>query len=203
MRKLARDAGVVAGVAAVTAAAVFAVARPQRVVAEGEAKAAAVERPALKVDGVVLTLVTDKTKYEAGEKPKLTLTAVNANPRPTKVDAVLSMLTTPPASFGGRMLPMPTEAWRHQCALKLAPAETKVVEVTADKALAAGQTATFNIAVGKKTVTAAWLAVPGPGGLTFLAPSSQVPATLAAVLEEAKAQTGEASPAETAGDEAR
>ncbi|MHC4251274.1 MAG: hypothetical protein ACYS9X_19315, partial [Planctomycetota bacterium] len=145
------------------------------------------------------------TKYEAGEKPKLTLTAVNANPRPTKVDAVLSMMTAPPAPLGGRMIPMPTEAWRHECALKLAPGETKVVEVATDKALAAGQTATFNITVGKNTVTAAWLVVPGPGGLTFLAPSGQAPATLAAVLEEAKAkaQPREASPSGTTEDEAR
>jgi hypothetical protein len=188
MRKLAKDAGVVGAVATVTACMVFAVARPRRAVAEGEAKATPVERPALKVDGVVLTLVTDKQKYEAGEKPKLTLTAVNTNPGPVSVDAVLSMLTTEAGKREWRRMPMPKEGWRHECAIKLAPGETKVVEVTADRALAAGQTATFNITVGKKMLAAARLVVPGVKVLALPSAKGQDAAKLSAVLEKAKSK---------------
>ncbi|MHC4251273.1 MAG: hypothetical protein ACYS9X_19310 [Planctomycetota bacterium] len=188
MRKLARDAAVVAGVAAVTACAVFTVARPRMAVAEGEAKAAAVERPALKVDGVTLTLALDKQNYGAGEKPKLTLTAVNANTRPAKVDAVLSMLTTEAGKLEWRRMPMPKEGWRHECALKLAPGETKTVEVATGKALAAGQSATFNITVGKKMLAAARLVLPGVKVLALPSAKGQDAAKLSALLEKAKSK---------------
>lgn len=187
MRKPARDAGVVAAVAALTAAGVLAVAPPRTVVAEGEAKAAPVERPALKVDGVVLTLVTDKQKYKAGEKPRLTLTVVNTRDNDVSLDALLGMLTIEAASPMMRMMPMPKEVWRHKCALKLAPGETKAVEIATETALAAGHGVTFLVRVGKQTLAAARLDVPGIKVLE--------PATLAAALEKAKAQPDAQPPA--------
>ena len=181
--KLVKDGVVVAAVAVVTAAGVLAVFRPRAVVAEGEAKAAPVERPTLKADGVVLTLVTDKQKYEAGEKPRLTLTAVNTGPRPASVNVVLAMLTTEAGPPMRRMMPGPKESWRHECALKLDPSETKTVEVATDKALAAGQAVFINLLVGKTFLNAARFTVPGAD--TF-APSPANAKGLAKVLAAAK-----------------
>ncbi len=163
MQRLMKDACVVAGAAAFTAACVLAVAGPRVAVAEGEAKATPVTRPVLKAEGVVLSLVTDKAKYEPGEKPTLTLTMVNTRDIDVSLEAVLTMLSTEPASWGSRRMPRPTEAWRRECALKLAPGETKEFEIATDKALAAGLAVMFNLQVGKNTLTAARLTVPGAG----------------------------------------
>jgi len=196
MRRIMKDACVVSGVAAVTAAAVFAVARPRTVVAEGEAKAAPVERPALKVDGVVLTLELDKQKYEAGEKPKLTLKAVNTRSEPASIDAAVLMLVRPPAPMMSRMMPASKEAWRHECALGLGAGETKAVDLIAERALAAGESATFNMSVGRKGIAAAWLAVPGPNGaggpIVLNAIRASNAAKLLAAAEKAKAQPADA-----------
>ena len=80
---------------------------------------------------------------------------------------------------------MPTEAWRRECALKLAPGETKKLEVATDKALAAGRAVIFNLLVGKNTLTAARLTVPGAG--TGAAPLVRKSVTEEELLKRLKA----------------
>jgi hypothetical protein len=153
-----RDAGVVL-VAAVATLAVGIAARraTSRAVAAEQGK----EQPSLTVDGVVLTLATEKAAYKAGEKPVLRLAATNTRGRAASARVTVVMTTMERLSPMSRRMPVARKAWSFPCDIALGPRETKRLDLPVDAALLASNVATFSLEAGEHAIPAASLSVQG------------------------------------------
>jgi len=162
MRK--KDWLVVAGTALVTVAATVALCRgiPDAIAVEqGEVKAPI---PVLGVDGVklslALTLKAGQTSCKSGEKPKVTLRAVNEQSDPVTLDVTVAMTTMQPASPFSRMMPMPAQVWSKECEVELGSLASKTIDLPTSIAVQAGQTVAFMIKVGDKSIRALKFSLP-------------------------------------------
>lgn len=190
-----RDVAVVAVVAAVTAAVVAAVFQPGPVAAEDRSEAAKlVKTPTIEAKGVRLTLSPGKTAYGAGEKPALTLRAVNPGAEPVELETMICMMVTSPTPPLARFMPGPRQAWSRKCALSLGASETKDVALETGVGLGAGEQIQFVVRVEKSAATLARFAVPGGANARIvLAPVVLAPEELLAKLEKADAKKPAAS----------
>ena len=97
MKKMSKHSLVIVGAALVTMAVAVALwACVPGATAAGPNGPARV--PTLNVEGVAVTLQLDKAAYKAGEKPTVTLRAVNTRDRATNLQAVVVMSSMSPGS---------------------------------------------------------------------------------------------------------
>jgi len=115
----------------------------------------------LDVEGVALTLQLDKAAYKAGEKPIVTLRAVNTRDRATNVQAVVVMSSMSPASMVSRSMPAPAAVWSTPCRIALGPNETRTIELPTKTALPAGSLTSFVIHAGGNAIAAGSVSTPG------------------------------------------
>lgn len=123
--KILRDVGVVLVAAVLTAAGTGLALRP--------ATADAEDAPAVTntVAGVEATVTLDKSKYEEGDHPVLTLVATNRKKEALACELEVRLLsqTVNPVA---RSLPIPLVAWSRTVAVKLEPGESKTITLKTD-----------------------------------------------------------------------
>ena len=164
MRK--KDWLVVAGTALATVVVTVALCRgiPDAIAVEQEK--VKVATPVLEVDGVKLSLALKLKAGQAackpGEKPTVTLRAVNEQSDPITLKVTVAMTTTQPASRGSRMMPMATQAWSKECEVELGSMGSTTIDLSTDTAVQAGHIVAFSIKVGDKSMRALSFSVPTP-----------------------------------------
>jgi hypothetical protein len=159
----ARDVSAVLGVAAVTMAFALAALGPAtlRAVDERSAITPMIAQAEFTHGGCRFTVATDKPSYAAGESPVLVVEATNTGAEPAEAEVWVTLLATEPVSPMARMMPVPRPVWSERCALRLAPGETKAVELTTGVALGEGQMVSIMLGAEDRTVMAGRLALPG------------------------------------------
>lgn len=156
-----RDVTVIVAVAAATMLAALALGRAvPGAIANDQSTPAA---PTLESEGVVLTLTPAHDTCKVGERPVVTLAAVNPQDQSAEVHATVTMTTAAPPSPAARMMPVPTKVWSTECKAILAPGETRAFELTADVAVQPGKEVSFIVQAGDKRMRVAAVTAPVPG----------------------------------------
>ena len=161
-----KDWLVVAGTALVTVVVTVALCRglPEAIAVEQDN--VKVVTPVLEVDGVklslALTLEAGQASCKSGEKPKVTLRAVNEQSDPIILDVTVAMTTMQPVSAFSRMMPMASQVWSKECEVELGSLASRAIDLPTSIAVQAGQTVTFMIKVGDKSMRALSFSVPAP-----------------------------------------
>jgi hypothetical protein len=147
-------------------------------------------QPKLEVDGVIITLQADKEFYDSGEKPVLTLTAVNATGSPASLTATVRAMSMQLVTVVSRSAPLArpmrqpvtklmtqaagTQAqnnavslmsaepavWQASVKIALGPNEKRTFVIDGPQGLDIGSAVTFTVQVGKKSMALAGAAVP-------------------------------------------
>jgi len=159
-----RTVTTVAIVAAATMGLTLAALWPASLSANAPAKADGPKRkipiPTLIVDGCKLTLQPAVAKYQPNDCPELVLKAVNPTDKPVTFEAMVFMMSMGTPSRMARMIPMPKEVWKESCEVSLAPGATRIVRLPTGTKIAAGQTISFRLAVGKATISVPGFTLP-------------------------------------------
>jgi hypothetical protein len=158
----AKDMGVVAAVAVVTAALVMVLngVMPSAIAVQAGRKGPA--PGTLTVDGVILTVEVDAASFKPGQKPVVRVKAVNTRDVPVVARADLSMQSLSLASRMSRMPVMPQSIWDEGCQMSLEANETKTFELATNVPVPKGVAITVTMKAGGKTVAA-----PGTGILAL------------------------------------
>jgi hypothetical protein len=162
-----RNVLTVLGTAAVTAALTLALLAPRG----GDARAGAavqpvIAQPQLSSQGCTFTLKTDKATYEAGESPKIEVTATNPTATSVTASVWVTVTSRSPANPRSRMLSIPVPIWTHEYAFTLPPDGTKSITETC-AALPAGQNVAITLTDQNNAVLMGNVGVPpgaGPNG---------------------------------------
>ena len=149
------------GTAAVTAVLTLALLAPRGSVQAGPAVQPVIAQPQLTSHGCTFSLKTDKTAYEAGEKPVVEVTASNPTDKPVSASVWVTVTATAPTSRMSRMLAMPRVLWSHEYAFTLPADGTK--SLTADcEALPAGQNVAILLSDQQNSILAGGIGTPNP-----------------------------------------
>ena len=181
-----RDAGVVACVALATLLVSLGL---WHSLGQAVAKEKKTPQPKLEVDGVTITLQADKTTYQAGEKPVLTLTAANATGSPASLTATVRAMSMQVVTVVSRSAPVARlmtqpvvkvtrqaagtqvqtngislmsaapAVWQAPCKIALGPNEKKALVIDVPKGFATGSAVTFTVQVGNQSMALASAAV--------------------------------------------
>jgi len=154
-----QDCLAVLGTAGVTMAATVLLLTPRGVNAVATIKPV-IPQPEFTAQGCVFTLKTDKSVYEAGDKPAFEITAHNPSGETVEARVVVGISASAPVSPMSRMLPVPRSLWSHESAVRLSPGETKTVTVVSEAKLPEGQSIRITLSDKKETVLANSLSVP-------------------------------------------
>lgn len=132
---------------------------------EGKDARAPIANPKLEVSGVQLTLVTEKDRvYKAGDKPVLTLQAVNTTDKPVRLEVKSGMTATAPQSKMSRMAVRPVPLWNVKREVEVMPLATATVLLETDKPLPAGKEMTLTLQCSGKAIRAMTFATQGDAG---------------------------------------
>ena len=126
-----KDVGVVLVVAALTAVSAGLVLKPSTAGAEDPITVKNV------ISGAEISVAFDKSTYEPGEKPVLTVTAKNPGEEAITCESKVR-LTTSPVFELSRAPSWPREVWNRDLCLTLKPGESKTVVLKPDTAFAEG-----------------------------------------------------------------
>ena len=158
------DLLVVAGAAAVTVALVVGAwgVMPAAFAADGEDDAAEAIKapPVLEVDGVALSLTLGQADYKPGDKPVVTLKAVNAGGEAVELDVKVAMTAMTIGSAVDRRTPASRTLWSKSCSVELAPGETRSYELSTDVAVPERSMVSFVVRSGDASLVGATLPVP-------------------------------------------
>lgn len=105
-------------------------------------------RSEMDATGCHFEMSTDKTEYQPGDLPVLTLVARNLTNRSVETNIQLQILAMAPPSPLSRVMPMPQAIWTGDCLVNLAPGETRSFALKADTELAANRLLTVTMASG-------------------------------------------------------
>ncbi len=169
----AKDLLVIGCTALVTALAGGWILQPAKT-ANAVPKQAAILRAApavLENNGIKLSLKADRQDYKAGDKPVMTLTAVNTSSQPKSVEVKVRMLASSPASKYARMVSLPTENWTDTLLVALKANERKTLVLPTDAKLSAGKDVFFTLQVDQQVIRAAG----------FFVEAEKIPTKLAAL----------------------
>ncbi len=169
----AKDLLVIGCTALVTALASGWILQPAKT-ANAVPKQAAILRAApavLENDGIELSLKANKQTYKPGDKPVMTLTAVNTCAQPKSVEVKVRMLASSPASKYARMVSLPTENWTDTLLVALKANERKTLVLPTDAKLSAGKDVFFTLQVDQQVIRAAG----------FFVEAEKIPTKLAAL----------------------
>jgi hypothetical protein len=97
----------------------------------------AVANPKITVDGCEFSVLPGKEVYDVGEKPTLSLYAVNTTDKPKSVTVKLQILSRPTSNPMSRMPVRTTALWQKDYSLSLAGGESRVVPIETNAALTA------------------------------------------------------------------
>lgn len=119
--------------------------------------------PVLELQDAELSLKTDKPVYRPGDKPVVTLKAVNHSDQPVSVKVKTRLFAMAPSSPMSRMVTMPRELWKQDCLVALKANETRTFTLETGAQIPKGVTGYFTIESGQKNVTVAHFSAPLPG----------------------------------------
>jgi hypothetical protein len=125
----------VIGAALATMALVLSLAGPGRLEAVDTDAAAVldiqrvIEQPTLDLEGLKVTLNTDKPKYAPGDEPVVRLEITNPTDTAVKTKLWLGMTSTSPASRMSRIMVLPEYVWSENCDLELEPGAKQTIEL--------------------------------------------------------------------------
>ncbi len=121
----------VLSVAAATMAFTLATLGPRWAGADGQSKGLkpTIVQPQLTSAGCRFSLSTDKATYAAGEPLVIRIEANNPTDKPVETTVWATVSTASPMVTLSRVAPMPAIPWSGDCAVSLAPGETKTVEL--------------------------------------------------------------------------
>lgn len=120
------------------------------VVADTKDAAPPVPRSEMDAAGCHFEMLTDKTEYQPGDSPVLTLAARNLTNRSVETNVQLQILAMAPPSPLSRVMPMPQAIWAGGCLVNLAPGETRSFALKADTELVANRLLTVTMASGDR-----------------------------------------------------
>ena len=167
-----RNVLTVLGTAAVTAAATLALFAPWG----GDAQAGPAVKPVLAQSqlasqGCTFTLKTDKEAYEAGDAPKVEVTATNPTDKPVTATVSVVVTSTAPTSPMSRMLPIPVVLWSHEYAFTV-PADGKQSLTAECAGLPAAKKVAMTLTDQQNAVLAGIVGVPSQGGPNYQTPNA-------------------------------
>ncbi len=162
----------VLGTALVTCALVLAIAGTRNVgavdasdstIAAVGVKGEAPAIPHMEMDtaGCRIEVSTDKTEYQPGDSPILTITAKNPGSQPVETSIQLQILAASIPSPFARVMPQAQSVWAGDCLVQLGPGETRSFVVKSDAQLAAGQLLTMAMTSGDQKAQAGGVKVAG------------------------------------------
>lgn len=130
-----------------------------------------IANPTLNVDGSQITLFADKESYELGDKPQLTLTAINPTDKRIAPKLRVEIAATSPMSRMSRVVAMPESLWIKESQIVLQPGETREIVLSPEISLPEGKTLTISMATDDEEmlvqqVTSRLLSGSGLDGMT-------------------------------------
>jgi hypothetical protein len=116
---------------------------------EPDQLSAKIDQPKLVSQGVEVTLAAAGGQtFKAGDEPSYELKAVNTTDKKKEITIHVVMTTSAPADRMSRLAVFPAPLWQCTQELALCPNETKVVTLTSDKKLPAGQVVSVSLRPG-------------------------------------------------------
>ncbi len=118
-----------------------------------------IAQPRLTSHGCLFALKTDKSGYEAGDRPSIEIVASNPTDKPVDAVVWINILATRPTSPLSRMLPTPRPLWSHSQAFSLKAGETKTVTIVSGASLPGGESISITMSDRKEAILARSLGV--------------------------------------------
>lgn len=123
------------------------------------APTAVLTKPAMTVDGVELSLTlpgqvtgsADAVALQPDHPLLPVLMARNPTDQSRQLTATVTIYATQPSSPLSRVMPRPTEIWKQQQVVELAPQETLSIELKPDVKLTPASALTFALSAGEQT----------------------------------------------------
>jgi len=132
-------------------------------------------KPALEVNGCMLTLQPAKEQFARGESPEVQLQAVNPTDHAVRLEVTVVFHEAPPANPMARMMPMPKPVYDRTCTLELAAGQQRVVHIRAEAVKPTGDI-TASMSCGDKGTYRMPMPYP-PAPVLPMTPSPPAPTT--------------------------